>query len=204
MLREDQIGLRIRKLRLDRNLTQQKLADEAGLTKGYLSKIENSKSAPPVSTLINLSKALGVNMDAFFSRRYPQTIYTLIRKPDRQVMARESTSFGYSYEPLAPKFPNRQMEPFIITVPPEIENTSKFQHKGQELLLVLEGRVLFMIGEEELLLKEGDCIYFDASVPHWGKALDNKALKCLIVIYSGDPKNHRELSIQSNRALLTT
>lgn len=60
MLNEDQIGKRIKRLRLDRKLTQQELAVTAGITKSYLSKIENSDSAPPVSTLINLAKAIGV------------------------------------------------------------------------------------------------------------------------------------------------
>jgi transcriptional regulator with XRE-family HTH domain len=189
MLREDQIGLRIRKLRLERNLTQQQLADEAGLTKGYLSKIENSKSAPPVSTLINLSKALGVNIDAFFSKEIPSTSYTLVKKSDRLAMARQGASFGYSYEHLAPKFPNRQMDPFILTILPEVEHTDKFQHKGQELFLILEGRVSFVIGEEQLVLEEGDCLYFDSGIPHSGRALDNKAVRFLIVIYSGDIKS---------------
>ena len=36
----------------------------------------------------------------------------------------------------------------------------------------------------ELLVEEGDCVYFDASVPHFGAAVGSKEVKCLMVIYS--------------------
>ena len=185
MLSEDQIGQRIRKLRLDRGLSQRQLATDAGITKSYLSKIENSDSAPPVSTLVSLAQAFGVTMDAFFSEEVTQCLYTLVRKTERQTMARQGTKFGYSYEPLAPKFPGRRMEPFILTVPAEVE-TKKFHHSGQEFFIVLEGTLRFKIGTEELIMEEGDAIYFDASIPHGGISADGNPLVCLMVIYSGE------------------
>ncbi len=187
MLSEDQIGGRIRKLRLDRGLSQSQLSTDAGITKSYLSKIENSDSAPPVSTLVSLAQALGVTMDAFFSEKENTCVYTLIKKNERQTMAQRGTKFGYSYEPLAPKFPDRRMEPFILTVPPEVE-TKKFHHRGQEFFIVLQGTLRFKIGTEELLMEEGDAIYFDGSVPHSGSSADGKPLVCLMVIYSGEIK----------------
>ena len=185
MLSENQIGHRIRKLRLDRGLSQRQLAMDAGITKSYLSKIENSDSAPPVSTLVSLAQAFGVTMDAFFSEEDTPCLYTLVRKAKRQTMARQGTRFGYSYEPLAPKFPGRRMEPFILTVPAEVE-TKKFHHSGQEFFIVLEGTLRFKIGTEELIMEEGDAIYFDASIPHAGSSADGRPLVCLMVIYSGE------------------
>ncbi len=184
MINEDQIGRRIKKLRLDRNFTQQALADAGGLTKGYLSKIENSNTSPPVSTLINLAKALGVGIDSIFSSEEQQTSITLVKAGQRPTVARNGSAFGYSYEPLAHTFPNRQMDPYILTLPVEIKEEMIFQHKGQEILHVLQGTMKFFYGEEEFIVEEGDCIYFDSSVPHHGVCVGDKEVKCLMVIHS--------------------
>lgn len=185
MLREDQIGRRIRKLRLDRGLSQQQLATQAGITKSYLSKIENSGSAPPVSTLINLAQSFGVTMDALFSEEDAESVYTLVKKAQRQTMAKEGTRFGYSYEPVAPKFPGRCMEPFVLTNPPDMKTSKTFQHRGQEFVFVLEGRLRFKIGTEEIMMEQGDALYFDSGIPHSGVSADGKPCQCLVVMCSG-------------------
>ena len=56
------LGIKIRKIRLQNKLTQQDIADQCGFTKGLLSKIENGSVVPPIATLTKLSKALGVKM----------------------------------------------------------------------------------------------------------------------------------------------
>ncbi len=53
---------RIRELRVEKRLTQEKLAYLAGLNKGQMSKIEREKSEPGVGTLEKIAKALGVHL----------------------------------------------------------------------------------------------------------------------------------------------
>lgn len=50
--------------------------------------------------------------------------------------------------------------------------------------MVLEGAMRFMHGDNELLVEEGDCIYFDASIPHLGIAHGSKPPKCFMVIFN--------------------
>jgi transcriptional regulator with XRE-family HTH domain len=183
MIREDQIGRRIKKLRIDRNLTQEALAQEAGLTKGYLSKIENSKNSPPVSTLLSLAKALGIDINDFFSEEVTATTITHTKKGDRQTVARNGTAFGYSYEPLAGKFPKRHMEPYILVFQPHVEAETPFQHKGEEFLYVLEGTMKFFYEDKEFIVEAEDSVYFDASVPHYGICEGKTPVKCVMVIY---------------------
>ncbi|MEJ2587659.1 MAG: XRE family transcriptional regulator [Deltaproteobacteria bacterium] len=183
MIKEDQIGRRIRQLRIERMLTQEALAQEAGLTKGYLSKIENSKNSPPVSTLLSLAKALGVQINDVFSQEATTTRITHTKRTDRQTVARSGSSFGYSYEPLAGKFPNRHMEPYVLTFHPDVEARTPFQHKGEELLYVLEGIMKFFYEDKEFVLEEGDAVYFDASVSHAAICEGKKSVKCVMVIY---------------------
>ncbi len=57
------IGERIKRLRLERNMTREKLAEEAELSVSFLYEIETGKKSFSAYTLGNLAKALDVNMD---------------------------------------------------------------------------------------------------------------------------------------------
>jgi transcriptional regulator with XRE-family HTH domain len=184
MIDEAEIGRKIKRLRLDRGLNLQGVADVTGFTKGYLSKVENSKKAPPVSTLLVLAKALGVHISVIFSEQENKTTITLVKKSERTTMARNGSAFGYSYEPLAHTFPQRRMDPYILTLPARSRSRGVFQHKGEEILMVLEGTMRFIHGDTELLVEEGDCIYFDSGIPHLGLAEGSKRAKCFMVIFS--------------------
>jgi len=182
--REDLIGTRIRQLRLQRKMTQQVLADACGLTKGHVSKIENGSTAPPVSTLIKLAGALGVGIDELFSREPMTGSYTIVRADERQPVARPGSSFGYSYEPLALTFPHRAMDPFILTGPPGPARSAVFSHPGQEMIYILDGESMTMhIGEEAVEMNVGDCLYFDASVPHYSEHR-GRGGRALVVIFT--------------------
>jgi quercetin dioxygenase-like cupin family protein len=52
------------------------------------------------------------------------------------------------------------------------------------MLFVLEGTMRFFHGEKEYLMEEGDCLYFDANIPHHGICQGKKELQCLMVIYT--------------------
>jgi transcriptional regulator with XRE-family HTH domain len=184
MIDESEIGRKIRMLRLERGLNLQELADKSGFTKGYLSKVENSKKAPPVSTLLNLARVLGVNLSEIFSEEKNKASIVLTKKSERKTLARDGTEFGYSYEPLALNFPGRHMDPYVLTAPAKQRKKGLFQHGGEEMLMVLEGTMHFTYGDQEFLVEEGDCIYFDASVPHRGIAEGSKPAKSLMVIFS--------------------
>ena len=55
------IGDRLRTLRIRRALTQQELAEKAGISKNALNRIELSKAEPHMSTLRRLAQALNVD-----------------------------------------------------------------------------------------------------------------------------------------------
>ena len=65
-----QLGTQIRELRESRRLTQEKLADEVGLTRNHIQLLEsglsarakNSPANPRLSTLLALSQALGARL----------------------------------------------------------------------------------------------------------------------------------------------
>jgi transcriptional regulator with XRE-family HTH domain len=183
MIPESEIGKNIKAHRLSQKLTVQALSEKAGITKGYLSKVENSEKAPPVSTLIVIAKALGVTISHLLGEQEAPARCSLVKQDERRLMARDGTVFGYSYETLAHRHLNKKMEPYILTIPAKCEDRPMFQHEGEEMLLVIEGTMRFLHGEDEYIVETGDCIYFDSGVPHYGHSADGREVKCVMVIY---------------------
>lgn len=188
MINEAEIGKRIREFRLKKNLTLQELADKTGYSKGYLSKVEKSDKAPPVATLSTIARELDATVAGFLGEGPQKDNLCVVRKSERTLMAGTGEEFGYAYEALANPYPNKHMEPFILSYPSEDALKHTFQHDGEEMLFVLQGKIRFKYNEREFILEEGDCIYFDSSIPHTGEPVDDEPLKTLIVIYSGSPK----------------
>ncbi len=182
MVSEKDIGKKLKEVRSLQGMTLEDLAEKSGFTKGYLSKVENSGKAPPVSTLIKIVKILNVTLSEILGETESKSLICLVKKKQRQHLARDGSIFGYSYQTLAHTFNDKQMEPYILSIPPKPKETPLFQHEGEEMLFVLEGTMKFFHGEKEFLVEEGDCIYFDSSIPHFGICHGDKEVKCLMVI----------------------
>jgi quercetin dioxygenase-like cupin family protein len=78
---------------------------------------------------------------------------------------------------------NKKIEPLLVTIEPE-ENKKMalVSHPGQEFNFILEGQIKIILGGKEILLSEGDSIYFDPTIPHGQTAMDGKPGKFLTVI----------------------
>jgi len=187
---EAEIGKRIKSFRTQKQITLEGLAQRTGFTKGYLSKVEKSKKSPPVSTLGIIARALGVTISALLGEEAPRTSFCLVRKDERPLIARNGTAFGYSYEAMAYRFPNKTMEPFLLTLPVKPKKRTLYQHEGEEILFVIQGTMKFFHGNEEYIVDEGDCIYFDSGIPHWGESVGPEEVKCFMVIWN--PTNGKE------------
>jgi len=187
---ESEIGKRIKALRTEKSITLEQLARQTGFTKGYLSKVEKSKKAPPVSTLGNIARAFHTTISALLGEESHRTSLCLVRNGEGPLIARDGTAFEYSYEAVAYKYPNKIMEPFILTLPLEPKKKTIYQHEGEEVLFVLQGTMKFRHGTEVYIVNEGDCVYFDSSIPHFGESFGRKEVKCFMVICN--PTSGRE------------
>ncbi len=92
--------------------------------------------------------------------------------------------YGYAYEALAQQYPDKFMEPFVLTLPTKPKRRTMFQHNGQEILYVLKGKMHFRYGNDVYILNEGDCMYFDSGIPHLGESCDSEETQCLCVIHA--------------------
>ncbi|RFB70760.1 MULTISPECIES: cupin domain-containing protein [unclassified Herbaspirillum] len=190
---ELQLGKRISRLRGARGYTLENLATATGFTKGYLSKIENSKVIPPIGTLLKITQVLETDI-ADLLEPEDATADTdtvcVIRSWQRESVIKGGSSFGYDYVALAHKRHHKQMEPFIMVFPSKVDRDIRFEHEGEEFMFILDGEVEFeaiIDGRNKTwVLSPGDSVYFDSRSPHRGRSLNGES-RALVVIYKSKP-----------------
>ncbi|MBC7765106.1 MAG: helix-turn-helix transcriptional regulator [Hyphomonadaceae bacterium] len=176
-----QIAERIRTLREISDLTAEQVASALNVTLQQYENIENGVVDIPLSFMYAFATFFKVDLSAIFTgdnARLHQ--YAVVRKGKGDAIDRRAQ---YNYESLASNFANAKMEPFVVTVEAkEDSGIAQSSHIGQELNYVLEGKLKIIIGTHEVVLEAGDCVYFDAGLPHGMQALDGNAAKFLAVI----------------------
>jgi transcriptional regulator with XRE-family HTH domain len=192
----DRLGERLRSMRQVHGLTLDTLAQRTKYSKGYLSRIENGKKVPPLATLARVANALGVQLGELLSPSDPQTrtevsanapFFEIVRADRREHVIRGASAFGYDYMSLADATAARHMQPFLFTFPAEIGKHVFFEHDGEEFLFILSGTVEWQVGHEKHTLETNDSVYFDARLPHRGRAIDGEA-KAIVVLYVPDAR----------------
>ena len=181
------VGERVKAVREGRNLSLQDISQRTDLDVALLEQIESGSVAPPLGVVIKLAKALNLKMGYFISGEEDRA-YTIVRKSDRKVVSRYDSKkgeyYGYGYESLAPHKKNRHMEPFLVSLDPAETEEERSTHDGQEFIYVLEGAMEVRLDEEVHILRPGDAIYYDSTVPHLVKCHGDKRTKILAVLYA--------------------
>jgi transcriptional regulator with XRE-family HTH domain len=152
------VGARLRALRRARGVTLAELATETGLTASTLSRLENGKLRPTLEQLLPLARAHGVPLDDLVAA--PPT-------GDPRIHLRPVRRSGLTVVPLTRR-PGGIQAYKVIYPPAGRASTTELQtHDGYEWFSVLDGRVRFVLGEQEFELGPGEAAEFDTSVPHW-------------------------------------
>lgn len=169
-----QIANRIRELREVLELSQEELSESVGVCVEDYIRYERAQTDIPVGVLYGIAAACQVDPTLLLTGLPPKMrSYTLVKQGDGVEVERYA---GYRFRSLATNFINREMEPMIVNIDPtEGEPKEWFCHSGQEFNLVLAGRMKVILGEHELVLEEGDSLYFDPRVSHTQIALDAPA-----------------------------
>ncbi len=144
---------------------------------------ESGEKDIPVSFLHQIAHHYGVELPALMFGYEPRMSAYFLTRKDKGV-AIERTK-AYKYQSLAAGFANRKADPFMVTVEPTNPEApfTLNTHPGQEFNIVMEGSLHLRIGEKELVLHEGDSIIFDSTRPHGMKAIGEKPVKFLAIIF---------------------
>jgi transcriptional regulator with XRE-family HTH domain len=161
-----ELAQRIKARRLEKRLTLEVVASRTGLTRSWLSKVENFRVTPSLPALGQIAAALEVPLGELFAGLDHRPRLVVVRRDERQVIHRDKPRSHIRYESLAFKRRDRKMDPFLLTVPPDETKRSPMPHEGEEFLLVMSGRVDFEYDGECYKLNSGDSLYFDANARH--------------------------------------
>jgi len=175
-----QIAERLRGLRDALDFTIAEAAEKCGIPEVDYARYESGANDIPMSFICQVAQTFGVETSALFSGTDPHSLaYFVTRKGTGTSIERTKC---YKYQSLAHGFRNAKAEPFEVTVEPCHQTMHLNTHAGQEFNLVLEGTMQLQIAGNELVLNEGDSIYFDATKPHGMKALNGQNVRFLAVI----------------------
>jgi transcriptional regulator with XRE-family HTH domain len=161
--------LRLKSLRLSKDLTLDELSRLSGVSIATISKIENQQQKPGFETILKISRALHIN---FVHMLEPEP--TVAPKMARRVVTRaaeapvyESGIYGYAVH--ATDLAQKAMVPLVMhvetAVVPPVEEWSV--HDGEEFAYVLEGAItLHTEHYAPTVLQKGDSCYFDSTMRH--------------------------------------
>ena len=176
-----QIGQRLKGLREALDMTLQEFADSCHIPIAEYMKYEAGEKDMTISLLKGIASKHNVDVSVLMFADEPRmSSYFLTRKGKGFAVNRVE---AYSYQTLAGGFNNRKGDIFEVTVEPKNdEKIHQSSHAGQEFNLILEGRMLLHINGKDLILEEGDSIYFDSGLSHGMRALDGKKVRFIAVI----------------------
>ncbi len=95
-----QISNRLRELRKDKNITLQELADKAGVSKGLISQVENSRTIPSLLVLLSIIKELDIDLNEFFRdiNLHPPDNKTILKKSTDYTAFEKENAQGFGYQ----------------------------------------------------------------------------------------------------------
>jgi transcriptional regulator with XRE-family HTH domain len=178
-----QIAARIRELREIAGIPVEKLAQEFNVESAVYSDYESGKVDIPISILFNISRKFNVDLTEILTGGAPHLHeYCLVRKGKGASVERRK---NYNYQSLAYNYVNKKAEPLLVTVPsgPEDAPFPLNSHAGQEFNYVISGTLKVIINGHELMLHEGDSLFFDSRFDHGMKAVGGQPAQFLAIIF---------------------
>lgn len=162
------IGSKIRAIRNRKKITIAQMCEATGLSKGFISNVENNNTSPSISTLLTIANFLEV----------PLPYLLLEKKEQLQVVRKNERTQSFDKDSkieLVGSIGSLKMNMLELPTDATIENSDT--QPGQECHLVLQGKVLAEQGEESVVLEEGDSFCWNTCVPHKLKNVgDEKAV----------------------------
>jgi transcriptional regulator with XRE-family HTH domain len=179
------LGTTIRELRQKHGLTIASVAEQVGISRGMLSKIENAQTSTSLETVTKLASAFGVSLSTLF-RNYNMPVggAQLVKSGEGMEVVRRGTKCGHTYHSLAyEQGQTKLFEPFLITMDDASEVFPTFEHPGIELIYMLEGKLEYRHGQHTYLLEPGDTLTFRGDVPHGPEKLLELPIRFLAMIH---------------------
>jgi transcriptional regulator with XRE-family HTH domain len=166
---ESGIGPRIRALREAMDLSLRDLAERSGVSAPMLSQVERGETSPTLQVAARIAAGLELRLSQLL-RLDEDGAVTIVRASERRKGPSRSKS-GHRYEILTPPLPGQRAELSRHTLAPGADtggpgDPPMHEPGSRETALVESGSVALISDGERHVLNEGDCVTFDADLPH--------------------------------------
>jgi len=171
-----QVGQKIKKERLRKKMSLDRVANETGFSVDYLKKVESGKVIPPVGTLLQLSRALEID-SGFFLREQESSLKSRIK-------AYTKRTENYAYTTLTPGAENKHLKAFKVTIDAMKDHKGVgYQHEGEEFVYVLAGKIELTVGDHINTLNAGESLHFNSGIQHKLRNIGEEKAELIVVIY---------------------
>jgi transcriptional regulator with XRE-family HTH domain len=172
------LSKRLMKMRKEKNMSLSALAQETGLNGTYIVQIEKGEVIPPVSVILQLSRALQIDS-------------SILLKEEKDKAGKESAqdylkrTEDYAYRNLIPDGQQKHLKAFKVFIEPRSTHKGVgYQHLGEEFIFVLNGVIEVTVGENQSTLKPDECIHFNSSITHRLRNLSELKAELLVILYT--------------------
>jgi transcriptional regulator with XRE-family HTH domain len=185
-----QISNRIKERRREKNITVQELATRATVSKSLISQIEHGRTIPSLLVLIDIIKALEIDLNEFFKDIPCKTTESpvLVKRKSEYECFEKEHAVGFHYQRIFTKsISPSTVDIVILELEPDasrpLAETEAFEYK-----YVLSGQVEYQFTNEKIILNQGDSVLFDGRLPHTPKNLGTTTASMLVVYFFEEKK----------------
>ena len=179
-----QISNRIKEKRREKNITVQDLADRAKVSKGLISQIENSRTIPSLIVLIDIIRALEIDLNVFFkdiSTNSEQPL-VLVKKPADYDPFEKEDAIGFFYKRIFTQSVSKGTVDIVLLELEPDASRPMVQTEAFEYKYMISGDVTYNIGADTYQLSKGDSLLFDGRISHTPRNT-GKTKAIMLVIY---------------------
>ncbi len=177
------VGKNLKRLRTERGLSLEKLAQSSGVSRAMLGQVELGQSAPTINVLWKMARALDVPFSALITTTQTSGVKVLRSGAAKRLM---SSDGSFQSRALFPFDEPRRVEFYELKLNPKgVEKAEAHAPGTTENLVVSKGAVEIVVGPATHTLEAGDAILFEADVPHeYRNAGAGEAVLYLVMTYA--------------------
>ena len=175
-------GDRVRSLREQRNMTLDIFSKHSGVSRAMLSKVERGEKSPTIGVAKRIAHALDTSLAILMGDESSRRSFALVKKDQRQIFRDPESRFerhlltpimaGMPVEIVLHKLPARTSTGML---PPYLSGAGKY-------VVAVKGQVVVGFGREEVVVEEGDSLYFEPDVEHWFENATDSASEYFLII----------------------
>ena len=180
-----QISNRIKDRRREKNITVQELASRANVSKGLISQIENSRTIPSLIVLIDIIKALEIDLNVFFKdihsgvNKFP----LIIRRKEEYHHFEKEHAEGFLYQRIfTQSIKSSTVDIVILELEPDATRP-QVETEAYEYKYILNGSIQYQFGDDTYDLYQGDSMLFDGRISHTPKNIGKEKASMLVIYF---------------------